>query len=76
MVLRLTCAQGRPATLEWSISSKFCPPVAHKKVCYMGVAPASSKFYIPVAHKKSATLDWPCTLLNFTLGWLTKGLLD
>ena len=44
------------------------------KGCTVGMAPSSPPSYPRVVHKKSATFEWHLPRLNFTLGWLTKGL--
>ena len=75
--LNLTLAKrGATFTLVWlllaSSCSKFCPPVAHKKV---RMASSCHKFYPPVAPPtthKGATLVWFLIALNFTRRLPTK----
>ena len=55
-------------------SSKFYPRVAHKKVYYVGMAPSSSNNFYPWAVQKA--LEGLLPALNFTIAWLTKGLLS
>ena len=56
----------RHAPLNWHIGSQ--------KVCIVGLVRSSSKFYPWVARKRYAPLEWHLPSLNFTLGWLTKGM--
>ena len=44
------------------------------QVCIVGLAHSSSEFYPRVPHKKYAPWEWQQPHLNFSLGWVTKGM--
>ena len=59
---------------EWHLPRLNFSSGASQKVCYLGMAPSSSKCHHQVAHKWAAVVEWLLPPLNFTRGWLTKGL--